>query len=65
MSSQRPQVRVELRPSAEGCFVKTRFEGATDRLPRVFVDVLACDEAVAEATGWVLGRLRRLREVRQ
>ena len=58
-----PQVFVELRPSGDACYAKARIEGASDRLPRLFVGVLdSRDEAVAQVTKWAVGWLRRMRE---
>jgi len=48
----RPEVHVDLRPCAKGCYVRARVEGAADRLPRAFTGVFASrDEAVTEAAG--------------
>lgn len=62
LSSKTPEVFVELRPSADGCYFSARIEGAPDRLPRIFVGVLGSrDEAISQATRWALGWLQRLR----
>ena len=59
------EVFSELRPSSNGCYVKVRIEGASDRFPRTLVGVLASrDEAIYEVTSWALGWLRGLRVVK-
>ncbi len=54
---------MELRSSAEGCYVRARVKGAPDLVPRAYVGVhTARDEAArAGRGGWALGWVRRLR----
>jgi hypothetical protein len=60
---RRPDVFIELHPSAEGCYAKARIEGAVGGLPRTFVGMLGSRvEAFSEATDWALGWLRGLRD---
>jgi hypothetical protein len=64
-ASRAPEVFVELRPHAEGCYVRALIAGAPDRHPRVFVGVFGSRaEVVSEATGWGLGLLTRLHKAR-
>lgn len=62
VSASQPQVVVELRPSAEGCYANARIEGAHDQLARTFGGVYDSRAvAISEATSWAIGWLRRLR----